>query len=120
MLTGSFLCQAVTYEVDADTGPVCALPLPHMPEDHASAFSSVMPVPRQSFRWVGGEDLQFVRIIRRQWRERRPLRDAAPMVSCLRRPRLPSSFVGFFNGAVQPHLDQMQHASFNDATRHRI
>jgi hypothetical protein len=33
MLTGSCLCQAVAYEVDADPGPFCALPLPHMPED---------------------------------------------------------------------------------------
>ena len=39
--------------------------------------------------------------IRQQWRERRPLRDAAPMVSRLRRPRLPSSFVGFFHGAFR-------------------
>jgi hypothetical protein len=32
----------------------------------------------------------------------------------LRRPRLPASFIGFFDGAVQPHLDQMQHApTFN-------
>jgi hypothetical protein len=29
------------------------------------------------------------------------------VVARLRRPRLPSSFVGFFDGAVQPHLDQM-------------
>ena len=28
--------------------------------------------------------------------------------------------VGFFDGAVQPHLDQMQHASINDPTRHRL
>src|SRR6516162_2081478 len=55
-----------------------------------------------------------------QWRERRSLRNAAPMVSRLRRPRLPSSFVGFFDGAVQPHLDQMQHAPINDPTRHRL
>src|SRR5215469_14070166 len=42
------------------------------------------------------------------------------MVSRLRRPRFPSSFVGFFNGAVQPHLDQMQHAPINDTARHRL
>jgi hypothetical protein len=42
------------------------------------------------------------------------------VVSRLRRPRLPSSFVGFFDGAVQPHLDQMQHAPINDPTRHRL
>jgi hypothetical protein len=52
--------------------------------------------------------------------ERRPLRNAAPVVSRLHRPRLPSSFVGFFDAAVQPHLDQMQHAPINDPTRHRL
>src|SRR5262245_47962503 len=48
------------------------------------------------------------------------LRNAAPTVSRLRRPRFPSSFVGFFDGAVQPHLDQMQHAPINDTARHRL
>src|SRR6516164_3663190 len=42
------------------------------------------------------------------------------MVTRLRRPRFPSSFVGFFDGAVQPHLDQMQHAPINDPARHRL
>ena len=32
---------------------------------------------------------------------------------------LASSIVGFFNGALQPHLDQMQHAPINDASRER-
>ena len=32
----------------------------------------------------------------------------------------PSSFVGFFHGTVQPHLDQMQHAPINDPARHRL
>src|SRR6516162_2271390 len=34
--------------------------------------------------------------------------------------RLPSSIVGFFHGAVQPHLDQMQHAPIDDPARHRL
>ena len=42
------------------------------------------------------------------------------MVSCLGRTRLPSSFVGFFDGAVQPHLDQMQHAPIDNPARHRL
>src|SRR6516165_8231066 len=42
------------------------------------------------------------------------------MVTRLRRPRFPSSFVGFFDGAVQRHLDQMQHAPINDTARHRL
>jgi len=33
---------------------------------------------------------------------------------------LRASVVGFFDGAVQPHLDQMQHAPINDPTRHRL
>jgi hypothetical protein len=45
------------------------------------------------------------------------LRDAASIVPRLRRACLPASLVGFFHGAVQPHLDQMQHASINDPAR---
>ena len=52
--------------------------------------------------------------------EGRALRDAAPLVARLRRPCPPASVVGFFDGAVQPHLDQMQHAPINDAARHRL
>ena len=48
------------------------------------------------------------------------MRDAAPVVSRRRRTCLPSSIVGFFHGAFQPHLDQMQHAPINDPTRHRL
>jgi len=33
---------------------------------------------------------------------------------------LPSSIIGFFHGAFQPHLDQMQHASINDPARYRL
>ena len=33
---------------------------------------------------------------------------------------LPASVVGFFDAAVQPHLDQMQHAPINDTARHRL
>ena len=57
MLTGSCSCQAVAYEVDADPGPFVHCHCRICRKAHASAFSSVMPVPRQSFRWVRGEDL---------------------------------------------------------------
>jgi hypothetical protein len=33
---------------------------------------------------------------------------------------LPSSIIGFFHGAFQPHLDQMQHAPINDPARYRL
>jgi hypothetical protein len=55
MLIGSCLCQAVAYEVDADAGPFVHCHCRTCRKTHASAFSSVMP--RQSFRWVRGEDL---------------------------------------------------------------
>src|SRR6266478_3243692 len=48
------------------------------------------------------------------------LRNAAPLVARLGRACLPASVVGFFDGAVQPHLDQMQHAPINDTARHRL
>ena len=37
----------------------------------------------------------------------------------LGRACLPTSVVGFFHGAFQPHLDQMQHAPIHDASRER-
>ena len=38
------------------------------------------------------------------------------------RSRAPSSFsiIGFFYGAFQPHLDQMQHAPINNPARYRL
>ncbi len=36
-----------------------------------------------------------------------------------RRACLPSSIVGFFHGAFQPHLDQMQHAPISNPARCR-
>jgi hypothetical protein len=38
----------------------------------------------------------------------------------LGRACLPSSIVGFFNGAFQLHLDQMQRAPVNNPARHRL
>jgi len=42
------------------------------------------------------------------------------VVSRFRRACLPTSIIGFFNGAFQPHLDQMQHAPINNTARHRL
>jgi hypothetical protein len=47
------------------------------------------------------------------------LRDAAPRVLGLRRTPLPAFIVGIFNGAFQPHLDQMQYTPVHDAPRER-
>jgi len=46
--------------------------------------------------------------------------DAAPIIPRFGRTFLPPSLAGFFYGAVQPHLDQMQHAPINDPARHRL
>jgi hypothetical protein len=46
--------------------------------------------------------------------------DAAPVVPGFGRACLPSSIIGFFHGAFQPHLDQMQHAPINNPARHRL
>jgi len=42
------------------------------------------------------------------------------VVSRLRRACLPTSIIGFFNGAFQQHLDQMQDAPINNTARHRL
>ena len=59
----------------------------------------------------------YRRRITRQQHEQRALAQGVPGLG---RACLPSSFVGFFHGAFQPHLDQMQHAPINNAARHRF
>ena len=57
MLSGSCLCGAVAYEVDVASGPIVHCHCATCRKAHGSAFSSVMPVPRDRFRWVKGEEL---------------------------------------------------------------
>jgi len=57
MLTGSCLCGAVAYEVDAETGPIVHCHCETCRKAHGSAFSSVSSVPRSAFRWARGEDV---------------------------------------------------------------
>ncbi|MBR0795469.1 GFA family protein [Bradyrhizobium jicamae] len=57
MLTGSCLCGAVAYEVDAEPGAFVHCHCRTCRKTHGSAFSTVMPVPRMAFRWVRGEEL---------------------------------------------------------------
>lgn len=56
MLKGSCLCGAVTYEVDGEPGPIIHCHCQTCRKTHGSAFSSVMPVSREHFRWVAGEE----------------------------------------------------------------
>lgn len=55
MLEGSCLCGAVAYAVDAPPGPIVHCHCLTCRKAHASAFSSVMPVPREAFRFTRGE-----------------------------------------------------------------
>ena len=57
MLTGSCLCGNVAYEVDAPPGAIAHCHCRTCRKAHGSAFSSVMPVPRDRFRWTRGEEL---------------------------------------------------------------
>ena len=57
MLSGSCLCGSVAYEVDASPGAFVHCHCRTCRKTHGSAFSSVMPVPRSSFRWIKGEEL---------------------------------------------------------------
>jgi len=57
MLTGSCLCGGVAYQVDATSGPIVHCHCATCRKAHGSAFSSVMPVARERFRWLRGEDL---------------------------------------------------------------
>lgn len=56
-LTGSCLCGAVAYSVDAPPGPIVHCHCITCRKAHGSAFSSVMPVAREHFRWMRGEEL---------------------------------------------------------------
>jgi hypothetical protein len=56
MLTGSCLCGSVAYEVDAPSGPIVHCHCVTCRKAHGAAFSSVMPVPRDRFRWTKGKD----------------------------------------------------------------
>ncbi len=55
-MTGSCLCGMVAYAVQAAPGPIVHCHCQTCRKAHGSAFSSVMRVPRDAFRWVRGQD----------------------------------------------------------------
>ncbi len=54
MLTGSCLCGRVAYEANAEMGPIGHCHCESCRKAHGSAFSSIVSVPRSSFRWTRG------------------------------------------------------------------
>ncbi len=57
MLSGSCLCGAVAYEVDAPLERIVHCHCRTCRKTHGAAFSSVAAVPRGGFRWVRGQDV---------------------------------------------------------------
>lgn len=56
MFKGSCLCGAVAYEVDMDPQPMGHCHCETCRKAHSAAFSTVMTVPREAFRWTKGEE----------------------------------------------------------------
>ncbi|MEO0439684.1 MAG: GFA family protein [Pseudomonadota bacterium] len=57
MLKGSCLCGSVKYEADCDPGIIIHCHCQTCRKAHSAAFSSLMPVARDAFRWTAGEDV---------------------------------------------------------------
>jgi hypothetical protein len=57
MLTGSCLCGAIAYEADTDLKRIVHCHCQTCRKTHATAFSSVTAVPRETFRWTRGSEL---------------------------------------------------------------
>ncbi|HIG23619.1 MAG TPA: GFA family protein [Henriciella marina] len=55
MLKGSCLCGSIRYEVNALEAPIIHCHCQTCRKAHSAAFSTLMPVPRDAFRWVEGE-----------------------------------------------------------------
>jgi hypothetical protein len=56
MLEGSCLCGAVAYEANAEAQGIIHCHCQTCRKAHASAFSSIAAVPRETFRWTRGDD----------------------------------------------------------------
>ena len=57
MIYGSCLCGSVTYEADCDNGPILHCHCQTCRKAHSAAFSTVMPIAFDAFKWTSGEDL---------------------------------------------------------------
>jgi hypothetical protein len=51
------MCGSVAYEVDAAAGPIIHCNCQICRKAHATAFSSISAVPRESFRWTRGKEI---------------------------------------------------------------
>ena len=55
MIKGSCLCGEVQYEAENTSGPMAHCHCRICRKAHGSAFSTVLPVSAEGFRWISGE-----------------------------------------------------------------
>ena len=56
MFKGSCLCGAIAYRVDLEPQPMGHCHCRTCRKAHSAAFSTVMAVPKDAFKWTQGED----------------------------------------------------------------
>jgi hypothetical protein len=56
MIEGSCLCGDVRYRVERAAGPMAHCHCRMCRKAHGSAFSTILPVARDGFEWLSGED----------------------------------------------------------------
>lgn len=59
MFEGSCLCGAIAYSVECEPQPMGHCHCHTCRKAHSAAFSTVMGVPKSTFRWMQGEDQLF-------------------------------------------------------------
>lgn len=57
MIEGSCLCGAIRYRAAGAAGPMVHCRCRMCRKAHGAAFSTILPVGREGFRWITGEDL---------------------------------------------------------------
>ena len=57
MIDGSCLCGSIRYQAERPAGPMAHCHCQMCRKAHGSAFSTVLPVDKDGFRWTAGEDL---------------------------------------------------------------
>ena len=55
MIEGSCLCGGIRYRAEQSAGPMAHCHCQQCRKAHGAAFSSILPVEREGFRWTEGE-----------------------------------------------------------------
>lgn len=57
MIEGSCLCGEIRYQTEKVAGPMAHCHCAMCRKTHGAAFSTILPVQKQGFRWISGEAL---------------------------------------------------------------